>query len=70
MYENVLYDVLALQGVTYSRNSCSKQEFWLLPKLYNEIFMSDDHCVTRKFWFQDASKRDCFNVENRCGAYI
>jgi len=44
-----LYDELALRGVTYGHNSCMmKQEFWFLPKLYNENFLSDDHCVTHK----------------------
>ena len=39
-----LYEELALRGVTYGRNSCMmKQEFWFLPKLYNENFLSDGH---------------------------
>jgi hypothetical protein len=25
-----------------------EQEFWFLPKLYNNNFLSDDHCVTYK----------------------
>ena len=44
-----VYDELVLQGMTYGRNSCiMKQESWFLPKLYNEIFLSDGHCVTHK----------------------
>jgi hypothetical protein len=55
-----LYDELALRGVTYDRNSCMmKQESWFLPKLYNENFLSDGHCVTHKSWVQDASRRVC-----------
>jgi hypothetical protein len=61
-WENVwtcnLYDELALRGVTYDRHFCMmKQEFWFLPKLYNENFWSDDHSVTHKSWIQDASRR-------------
>jgi hypothetical protein len=60
-----LYDKLALRGVTYDRNSCiMKQESWLLPKLYNEIFLSDGHCVTHKSWVEDASRRDCPDANN------
>jgi hypothetical protein len=60
-----LYDELALRGVTYGRNSCMmKQESWFLPKLYNENFLSDDHCVTHKSWVQDASRRVCPNANN------
>ena len=48
------------KGWQYGRNSCMmEQESWFLPKLYNENFRSDDHCVTHKSWVQDASRRVC-----------
>jgi hypothetical protein len=60
-----LYDELTLRGVTYSRNSCMmKQESWLLPKLYNENFLRDDHYVTHKSWVQYASRRVCPDANN------
>jgi hypothetical protein len=60
-----LYDELALRGVTYGRNFCMmKQESWFLPKLYNENFLSDGHCVTYKSWVQDASRRVCPDANN------
>jgi len=60
-----LYDELTLRGVTYGRNSCMmKHESWFLPKLYNENFLSDGHCVTHKSWVQDASRRVCLDANN------
>jgi hypothetical protein len=54
---------LPFEGVTYDRNSCMmKQESWFLPKLYNENFLSDDHCVTHKSWVQNASRKVCPNA--------
>ena len=70
MYEHVhtIYDELILQGVTYDRNSCMmKQESWFLPTLYNEIFLSDDPCVTHKSWFQDASGNACYDAKQSVG---
>jgi hypothetical protein len=64
MYEYLLYDELTLWGVTYGRDFCMmKQKSWFLPKLYNGNFPSNDHCVTRKSWFQDASGKTCFDAK-------
>ena len=68
-YEHVWYDELTLQGVTYDRNSYTmKQEFWFLLKLYKRNFPSDDHCVTRKSWFQDASGKACYDANQSIGS--
>ena len=66
MYEHVIYMMnLPFEGWQYGRNYCMmEQELWFLPKLYNENFQSDGHCVTHKSWVQDAPKRVCLYANN------
>jgi hypothetical protein len=66
MYEHEIYMMNSpFKGWQYGRNSCMmEQELWFLPKLYNENFLSDGHCVTHKSWVQDASRRVCPDANN------
>ena len=59
MYEHEVYLMNSpFEGWQHGRNSCMmEQELWFLPKLYNENFLSDDHCVTHNSWVQDVSRR-------------
>jgi hypothetical protein len=61
MYEHVVYMmnspfegwhmIVTLAWWSKNLDSC--------PKLYNENFLCDGHCVTHKSWVQDASRRVC-----------